>query len=60
MKGLEFDKEALSRGEGYIQIPPMTKGMKYQVRLRKSWYVWNNVEIAKRTIITIAAALDGL
>jgi hypothetical protein len=60
VKRLEFGKEALSGGEGYIQVPPMTKGMKYQVRLRKSWYVWNNVKIAKRTIIMVAAALDGL
>jgi hypothetical protein len=38
----------------------VTKGMKYQVRVRISWYECRIVVLAKRMRKIIAAALEGV
>ena len=43
-----------------LQKPPITKGMKYHVRLLSSWYVCAVVVAMNRTMNTAAAAKEGL
>ena len=38
----------------------MHNGMKYQVRVRISWYKWKKVVMAKDTMEMMAATSDGL
>ena len=62
---MEEEKEdgRLREREGKVkngsQKPPMHSGMKYQVRVRISWYKWKKVVTAKDTIKMTAATSDG-
>ena len=41
------------------QNPPITKGMKYHVRVRRSWYEWKAVVRIKRIVKMTAVTVEG-
>ena len=42
-----------------LQNPPITKGMKYHVCVRRSWYEWKAVVRMKRIVKMTAATVEG-
>jgi hypothetical protein len=46
-------------GRGNVHMPPMMRGMKYQVRFLKSWNMWRRVVMEKATTKMMAATLEG-
>jgi hypothetical protein len=47
-------------GGGEVQMPPTTSGMKYQVRLRKSWKTCRSVVRVKAATKMVAAMREGV
>jgi hypothetical protein len=46
-------------GDGYVHMPPMTRGMKYHVFFLMSWKMWRRVVNEKATTKMIAATWEG-